>query len=89
MRAISFKRHRFPPEIIRLAVWLYFRFTLSIRDVEEMVAQRGVDVNFKIRRRVTRIVSAKLWPDENLPAFQKIAANVGGAYLRLTPIHGS
>lgn len=38
MRAISFKRRRFPAEIIRLAVWLYFRFTLSIGDVEEMLA---------------------------------------------------
>ena len=45
MRAVSFKRHRFPPEIIRLAVWLYFRFTLSIRDVEEMMAQRGIEVS--------------------------------------------
>jgi transposase-like protein len=34
MRPISFKRHRFPPEVIRHAVWLYFRFTLSIRDRE-------------------------------------------------------
>jgi transposase-like protein len=42
MRAISFKRHRFPPAVIRLAVYLYFRFTLSIRDVEEMLAQRGI-----------------------------------------------
>jgi len=35
MRPISFKRHRFPPEIIRHAIWLYARFTLSFRDVEE------------------------------------------------------
>jgi len=45
MRAISFKRHRFPPEVIRLAVWLCFRFTLSIRDVEEMLAHRGIEVS--------------------------------------------
>ena len=45
MRAISFKRHRFPSDIIRLAVWLYFRFTLSIRDVEEMMAQRGIEIS--------------------------------------------
>ncbi|MFZ4607013.1 MAG: IS6 family transposase [Caulobacter sp.] len=45
MRAISFKRHRFPPDVIRHAVWLYFRFTLSIRDVEELLAQRGVEVS--------------------------------------------
>jgi transposase-like protein len=34
MQPVSFKRHRFPPDVIRLTVWLYFRFTLSFRDVE-------------------------------------------------------
>ena len=42
---LSFKRHRFPPEVIRYAVWLYFRFTLSIRDVEELLAERGIEVS--------------------------------------------
>jgi transposase-like protein len=42
---ISFKRHRFPPAVIRLAVYLYFRFTLSIRDVEELLAQRGIEAS--------------------------------------------
>lgn len=45
MRPISFKRHRFPPDVIRHAVWLYFRSTLSIRNVEELLAQRGVEVS--------------------------------------------
>ena len=45
MQPISFKRHRFRPDVIRQAVWLYFRFTLSFRDVEEMLAQRGIDVS--------------------------------------------
>ena len=45
MRPISFKRHRFPPEVIRYAVWLYFRFTLSFRDVAELLAQRGIEVS--------------------------------------------
>jgi len=45
MRPISFKRHRFPPDTIRHAVWLYFRFTLSVRDVEELMAQRGILVS--------------------------------------------
>jgi transposase-like protein len=45
MRPISFKRHRFPRDVIRHAVWLYFRFTLSFRDVEEMLVQRGIDVS--------------------------------------------
>ena len=45
MQPISFKRHRFPPDAIRHAVWLYFRFTLSVRDVEELMAQRGIEVS--------------------------------------------
>ena len=45
MQPISFKRHRFPADVIRRAVWLYFRFTLSIRDVEELMAQRGIEVS--------------------------------------------
>ncbi len=40
--APSYKRHRFPPEIIAHAVWLYFRFARSYRDVEELLAERGV-----------------------------------------------
>ena len=38
MTRISFKWHRFPADVIRHAVWLYFRFTVSIRDVEELMA---------------------------------------------------
>ena len=47
MQPVSFKRHRYPPDIIRLAVWLYFRFTLSFRDVEEMLAQRGIEASYE------------------------------------------
>ncbi|MDB5447548.1 MAG: family transposase, partial [Phenylobacterium sp.] len=50
MRPISYKRHRFPPEVIRYAVWLYFRFTLSFRDVEELLAQRGIEVSYETIR---------------------------------------
>ena len=50
MQAVSFKRHRFPPDVIRQAVWLYFRFTLSLRDVEEMLAERGVETNYETVR---------------------------------------
>jgi len=45
MKPLSFKRHRFPAEVIRHAVWLYFRFSLSLRDVEELLARRGIDVS--------------------------------------------
>jgi hypothetical protein len=47
MQAVSFKRHRFPPDVIRQAVWPYFRFTLSLRDVEEMLAERGIEQTTK------------------------------------------
>ena len=40
-----YRRHRFPPEIISHAVWLYHRFTLSFRDVEDLLAERGVTVS--------------------------------------------
>ena len=51
MTRLSFKRHRFPPDIIRHAIWLYARFTLSFRDVEEMLAVRGLDVSYETIRR--------------------------------------
>ena len=50
MNPVSFKRHRFPPDVIRQAVWLYFRFTLSFRDVEEMMAERGIGVSYETIR---------------------------------------
>jgi transposase-like protein len=48
---ISFARHQFPPAIIRHAVWLYARFTLSYRDVEDLLAERGLDVSYETVRR--------------------------------------
>ena len=48
---ISFVRHQFPPAIIRHAVWLYLRFTLSYRDVEDLLAERGLDVSYETVRR--------------------------------------
>ena len=51
MKPLSFKHHRFPPAIIRHTIWLYGRFTLSFRDVEELLAERGVDVSYETVRR--------------------------------------
>ena len=64
MRPISFKRHHSPPDTIRLAVWLYFRFTTSLRDVEEMLAERGIDVTYE---------TVRCWAAKFGPA---IAANI-------------
>ena len=48
---ISFKRHGFPPQIVAHAVWLCQRLNLSLRDVEEMLLERGVDVSYQTVRR--------------------------------------
>jgi putative transposase len=50
MAEISYRRHRFPPVIIQHAVWLYLRFTLSYRDVEELLAERGLDISYETIR---------------------------------------
>ena len=51
MKPISYARHQFPPHIIRHSVWLYLRFTLSFRDVEELLAERGIEVSYETVRR--------------------------------------
>jgi len=51
MRQLSFKRHRFPADIIRHSVWLYARVTLNYRDVEETLAECGLDVSYETVRR--------------------------------------
>jgi transposase-like protein len=51
MQPISYARHQFPAEIIRHATWLYLRFTLSYRDVEELLAERGIATSYETVRR--------------------------------------
>jgi transposase-like protein len=51
MAPLSYRRHRFPPPIIQHAIWLYLRFTLSYRDVEELLARRGLAVSYETVRR--------------------------------------
>ena len=70
---ISFARHQFPPAIIRHAVWVYLRFTLSYRDVEDLLAERGLDISYETVRRLVlkfgplfarelrRAANARLW----------------------------
>jgi putative transposase len=55
IKSVSYKRHRFPPEIIAHAVWLYFRFPLSLRLVEKMLLERGILVSYEtVRRRALK-----------------------------------
>ena len=58
MTKISYAGYRFPPEIIQQAIWLYLRFTLSLRDVEDLLAERAIGVSYEtVRRRVNHF-----WP---------------------------
>jgi transposase-like protein len=50
LKPLSFKRHRFPADVIKYAVWLYFRFSLSLRDVESLLAERGIEVSYETIR---------------------------------------
>jgi putative transposase len=51
MTKISYAGYRFPPEIIQQGIWLYLRFTLSFRDVEDRLAERGIVVSYETVRR--------------------------------------
>ena len=51
MPSISYSRHQYPPSVIQPSVWLYLRFTLSYRDVEELLAERGLDLSYETIRR--------------------------------------
>jgi transposase-like protein len=50
MRKISYAGYRFPPEVIHQAIWLYLRYTLSFRDVEDLLAERGIVVSYETVR---------------------------------------
>ena len=59
MTKISYNGYRFPPMIIQQAIWLYARFTLSFRDVEDLLAERGIMVSYEtVRRWVNHFGSA-------------------------------
>jgi transposase-like protein len=62
MRPLSYAGYRFPPEIIQHAIWLYLRFTLSFRDVEELLAERGIDVSHETIRRRQRCPRRRATP---------------------------
>ena len=57
-----YKRHRFPAAIIQHAVWLYHRFNLSHRRIEDLFAERGIEVSYE---------SVRLWRNKFGPSFSK------------------
>lgn len=60
---ISYSGYRFPPEIIQQAIWLYVRFTLSFRDVEDLMAERGIAVSYESVRRWVNHFGPKIAAD--------------------------
>jgi putative transposase len=63
MTKISYAGYRFPPEIIQQAIWLYVRFTLSFRDVEDLLAERGIMVSYETVRRWVNHFGPKIAAD--------------------------
>jgi len=62
MIKLSYARYRFPPDVIQYAVWLYFRFPLSYRDVEDLLAERGIDASYEtVRRWASKFGRAYAW----------------------------
>src|SRR5215207_7303147 len=51
MSAPTYSGYRFPRDVIQRAVWMYLRFTLSYRDVEDLLAERGIEVSYETVRR--------------------------------------
>ena len=64
----SYRGYRFPPEIISHAVWLYHRFSLSFRDVEDLLAERGITVTYETIRAVVPDVRDRLRSTAAVPA---------------------
>jgi len=76
-----YKRHRFPPDIISYAVWLYYRFNLSHRDIEDLLAERGITVSRE---------AIRLWyPKHSLRSWGRLCIKFGAKYAkRLKRRHG-
>src|SRR5688500_6200886 len=91
MGKISFKRHRFPPDVILYAVWLYFRFTLSLRDIEELLASRGIEVSYETIRcwtikfgpQIAKRLKARRSPPSPRWHLDEMVCNVGGKRMYL------
>ncbi len=70
----TYKRHRFPPDIISYAVWLYYRFNLSHRDIEDLLAERGITVSRE---------AIRLWyPKHSLRPWGRLCIKFGALYAR-------
>jgi hypothetical protein len=72
-----YKRHRFPPEIIQHVVWLYHRYNLSSRDIEDLMAERGVTVSFEVMASLIESLSRIQF---TIPPYMRIIARLSTIY---------
>jgi hypothetical protein len=90
MALLSYRRHRFPREIIQHAIWLYLRFTLSYRDVEELLAERPQEQSggkFASSRATTRAQAAAVQVGSIRPALPRHARRHSQYLQSATPPH--
>lgn len=89
MARFSFKRHRHKPEVIRQSVWLFYRFSLSLRDVEEILAERGVDASHEAIRswclKLARQIAGNLKRRQPTPSprrcLDEMVSRLGGRHM--------
>jgi putative transposase len=88
---LRYHRHRFPSEIIQHAIWLYLRFTLSYRDVEELLSERGLDLSYETVRRwvlkfgpsIARELRRRRPPPSNRWHLDEMVVRIGGQRMHL------
>jgi transposase-like protein len=91
MSPLSYSGYRFPREIIQRAVWMYLRFTLSFRDVEELLAERGITVSYESIRRwvltfgpqIARRLQARRSKPHGRWHLDEMAVRIGGKLMYL------
>jgi len=90
MAVLSYTGFRFPRDVIQRAVWMYLRFTLSFRDVEELLAERGIIVTYESIRRLVLtfgpVIARDLRPTPEtaqLPALGRNVVRIGGRQMYL------
>ena len=85
MGEVSYKGHRYPAEIIAHCVWLYHRFPLSFRKVEELILVRGVIVSYE-RNEATNFKLEKAGVEVHTISGSELGRGRGGGHCMTCPI---
>src|ERR1700730_9276616 len=88
MDQLSYCRHRFPPPLIQHAIWLYLRFTLSYRDVEELLADRGLEVSYEMVRRGVLNVGPRIARELSVAGYARATGGTSTRWWSGLPANG-